>query len=293
MFELLAQGKQRIIFDKGTGSLVPVRIPKSATMFIAFLRGAGGGGAGGSTAAVGAVARGGGAGGGGSRAQVIGPTHVFNGTLYVGVPSGGLGGAAGVAGGDPTLTGFAVSLASAAIYGDYGGRQRAAVQASSGRGGGVSTISSASTTPVLVAPFLSTHVLGIQGQPGSATGANGTAVTAAYNTSPANPGSAGGGISTAEVVGLSGAMTINEAGTEFLSFAGVGANTDGHHGYWSEQYLYGTGGVGGGAALTGIAGRGGNGATGCGGGGGGAARTGATAGAGGNGGDGRIDLWFL
>lgn len=293
MFDLIAHGKQRLIFREATAGLIAVPVPKSASLVIAFLRGAGGGGAGGSTAAVGVVARGGGAGGGGSRAQFIGPAHVFNGTILLGVPQGGVGGAPGAAGGEPILTGFAVASASSALYTAVGGNQRVLVQATSGRAGNLTAQSSASTTPVSFAPFLSTHALGTQGAASNTTGANATAYAALYTNTPCHPGTPGGGISTAEVVGNSGTMSSAEVGTEFPGFLGVGANTDGPSGVWLESYLYGIGGVGGGAALTGQAGRGGAGASGCGGGGGGAARTGATAGAGGKGGDGRIDLWFI
>ena len=293
MFDLIAHGKQRLIFREATAGLIAVPVPKSASLVIAFLRGAGGGGAGGSTAAVGAVARGGGAGGGGSRAQFIGPAHVFNGTILLGVPSGGVGGAPGVAGGDPVLTGFAAGSASSALYTTVGGNQRVLVQATPGRAGNLTANSSASASPITFAPFLSTHALGTQGTASNATGANATAYAALYTNTPCHPGTPGGGISTAEVVGNSGDMNTTESGAEFPTYAGVGANTAGPHGVWFENYLFGTGGVGGGAALTGTAGRGGDGASGCGGGGGGAARTGATAGAGGNGGNGRIDLWFI
>lgn len=255
--------------------------PRGCKIVYFFMVSPGGGGGGGATG-TGTNRNGGGGGASGMTLRAMAPALALPDVLYVDVPNGASGGAAGVAG---------TVCPRMAIYANYGPlninnylfRFPANTVNSGGRetGAGGTAVSSLSDSPFsALCNFVSTN--GVAGSAGGAgTGANGASQTALNGI--CLTGGAGGGGTPAAGTDFSGG-SITGAGALSTNPGGTAGGGAGSGGTFVRKPFCATGGSGGGTnGAAGVGGAGGNGAYGCGGGGGGG---GVTGGRGGNGGDG-------
>lgn len=263
---------------------------KGCTMLVIWGVGAGAGGGGGFTKAVAAAGGGGGGGGGGSTCAQLFPLDLLPDVLYLYVPKGGRGAAAGGLGsaGNRASVLFRPALAQDLFTTSNGGT-------SAGGGGGTAAAAGVGGAAATVATTnSSTHwmlaVGGLNARAGIVGGAGG-AHTGAAGASPSwssfGGGAGGAGSQSADFAGGSiAAVTVGgvtlPAVTGGLAGPNVGASGYSiiHH---PDLPLLGRPGAGGGSTNTAATagGRGGDGGIGCGGGGGGAGTS-----AGGGGGDG-------
>ena len=258
--------------------------PRGKSMISILSLSSGAGGGGGFSAAASTARGGGGGGGAGTLTRFLAPLIDID-RLYINVPLGGLGGAAGVAG--ATAGNGTVSLApnlNTAVNAIFN------VSGALATGGGAGTASAAGAAGVGAvtsgaAGQGNSGILSVTaGQAGLIGGAQTGAVGGSLTFTSGNPftgGMGGAGVTTTDFAGGS----ITGAGW-FPSFAGgIALGGRGADGWFSRMPFGASGGTGGGSNNAGTGGAGGNGALGCGGGGGGG---GVTGGQGGNGGHGLV-----
>ncbi len=264
--------------------------PRGKSMVSIYALGSGGGGGGGFSSAA-ATARGGGGGGGsGAMARVLLPASVLPDVLYCFVASGGLGGAASVAGAVGNVS--YVNLFPE-ILNTY---TRVLVTGGAGAGGGgagsltaggvAGAAAGAGAFYPLTHTGVATSIVGLAGAVGGAhTGAAGGNIS---GVAMVHGGAGGGGTTSADFAGgsfsgaywmpsLNGGAAIGGRGQDGLDMSPGGV--------WTQTSSVAAPGTGGGSNNAATGGDGGNGGSGCGGGGGGAGLTG---GRGGNGGHGLI-----
>jgi hypothetical protein len=273
--------------------------PKGINFVYGMLISAGSGGGGGYSFGAGTAGGGGGGGTPGLILQFLQPAYLVPDTLYVTVAEGGLGGAAGTAGGYPNLTGLFygnMGNQNAAIRTYYTYPSNAQTGTQSGRAGSVGAGGNGGTVLAVTALTVMPGIVGFSNyiQPTPLAGFNGgfaAAGTDAAYVGRVAGGAGGGGVSAG--VAYAGGNVIapsTSANSIWNRNLSGGANTGvvGEDGITLfNPTLFSLPGAGGGANASGVGGRGGNGGIGCGGGGGGAGTTG---GRGGNGGDGLIIL---
>ena len=289
---------QRFTSQGGTNEWQPWGKPRNVTMVGILAFGPGSGGGGGFTAAAGSARGGGGGGASGRHTTLIIPAYMLPDILYVCVPTGGKGGAAGVAGTAAVRTRISLvpndittftNLICVTGQSDIGGGG-AGTGAAAGSGGAVG--SGSVLTDALGHSYALTFVGG-GGQGGAAggvqTGAVGVAIAIGTASLYRTGGAGGAGTGTANTDFAGGAIT--GLGQLPGIAGGLAAGGNGNPGYFSERPVqwFSTGGTGGGSnGATGVGGAGGRGNYGSGGGGGGG---GVTGGPGGDGGDGLALIW--
>ncbi len=271
--------------------------PRNVTMVGTRAISPGGGGGGGFTAVAGSARGGGGGGSCGSMMDLIIPAYMLPDVLYVCVPSGGKGGAAGTIGSVGvrtriTLVPNDISTTTNLICvagGSDSGAGGAGTGAAAGAGGSGSTAANQNTALGHNYAITLSGKAGLNGGAGGVqTGAVGTAVAIAVGLFLTG-GAGGAGTGTANTDFAGGAIT----GLGLLPgiAGGLAAGGNGNSGYFSERPVqwFSTGGSGGGSnGAAGVGGAGGSGNIGCGGGGGGG---GVTGGPGGDGGPGLALIW--
>lgn len=273
--------------------------PKGATFVYMICIAGGGGGGGGFTRTANSAGGGGGSGACSGITRFNCPAIVLPDVMYIQVGNGGVGAAAGAAGGNG-LNSYILSSKTAVLPNIicYSG-----VNAPGGGGGGTGAAAGAAGSVPTIAvtqPFNALgewfSIVGLVGViAGAQTGAVGTDVTA-WAALPLSPGASGAGCTTTDFAGgqqtVTALMDIGNqgyyptgAGNLVKGGTAAGTGVDGGGGMNRITPLFCSGGSGGGSNNSGVAGNGGNGGYGCGGGGGGA---GATGGRGGNGGSGLV-----
>lgn len=294
-----------------TGDWQQWQKPRNAKMVFLFLVGGGAGGGGGFSAAAGNTRGGGGGGATGSVSRLIIPAFLLPDIFWCHPGKAGLGGAAGVAGGNAGESYVCVQPDGAGSTTTVIARSGLGAPAGGGAGTGGASGSGGSAGGQATATVSNYFGAGIfqanngqagtsggsqNGTPGQAQSINGSILfcggTGGGGTGAGNGDNAGGSIglggqSNADIPGGVAAAGIGNPGVAMglgpaIAIADLAAivmlNNLGQ--------VFFTGGTGGGTAgAAGIAGKGGKGAYGCGGGGGGG---GVTGGAGGDGGDGFI-----
>ena len=261
---------------------------RSMGHFMVICSGAGGGGG---FSAAAASARGGGGGGGcGAVVRVTIPLILLPDILYIQVPLGGAGGAAGAVGGSATANAWVSLRPSSALNqtilargseGSLATGGGAGTGAAGGAGGAGSGVSSQKTFAALGQFAANSGLTGAAG--GAQTGAVGTAVAWGATTLMLCPGAGGAGVGTANTAFAGGAIT--NGGTDLVPApaGGVVSGGAGQDGFSLWLPLAFSGGAGGASHGTVTGGKGGDAGIGCGGGGGGGGVTGGAGGRGGNG----------
>ena len=288
---------QRFTAQGGTNEWQTWAKPRNVTMVGMRAISSGGGGGGGFTAVTGSARGGGGGGACGAVTDLIIPAYMLPDILYICVPIGGKGGAAGTIGtvgvrtritlvpNDITTTTNLICVAGGSDSGAGG----AGTGAAGGAAGSGATGANANTALGHNYAISASFKAGLNASAGGAqTGAAGGAVAIAVGLFLTG-GTGGAGTGTANTDFAGGAIT--GLGQLPGIAGGLAAGGNGNSGYFSERpiQLFLTGGTGGGSnGAAGVAGAGGRGNYGSGGGGGGG---GVTGGAGGDGGDGMALIW--
>jgi hypothetical protein len=219
-------------------------------------------------------------GGSGGLSKGLFPANVLPDTLYVNVGSGSLG-AAG-------------SSINAQLTSTAAGRSIVAIQPSFDS---IGIVLASGAAPAIAASAESTFSIVVNSTVSglmhhgilSNVGGQGGNVTTPFTVTMITGGAQGGSGTPATAGSTIAASAIGNYVTPAITGGSSGSpGTNGAHGIWNWNPMYGLGGAGGGGSTSGNGGNGGNGAFGCGGGGGGGAASGFTGGNGGKGGDGLV-----
>jgi len=265
--------------------------PIGKSLLYIYCLGAGGGGGGGFTGVATSARGGGGGGGSGAISTALFPLSQLPDTLYLMVPPGGQGGAAGVSGQAANVA--YVSLKTNPVEVPTNNLLRSGFNAPGGGGAGTVSTGGAAGTAGTASNIGNMPLAGlglwntIAGQAGTAggahTGASGGNIALPTTGINVMGGTGGAGTTSADFGG--GAITAVAGSLISESRPGSSGLNNGSGGFSLPNLMYHFPGLGGGAQNSGVGRDGGNGGYGCGGGGGGGGTTG---GRGGNGGSGLV-----